>query len=110
MSVPRTPFNDRRSRTWQSLVVCCCIGLAAYFAYHLKNGRHGLEARETLIERLALLDFEIKSLEAGVDRLKRDIALLRPDQPDPDIIDEVARDTLGYVYPNERVLLAPELR
>jgi cell division protein FtsB len=71
------------------------------------NGRHGLEAKSEYIERLTLLDFEIKSLEAGRARLATDVALLAPDQPHPDIVEDIARDTLGYVYPSDRVLLAP---
>ena len=65
-----------------------CLGLTAYFAYHAINGRHGLEARKILIERSSLLEFEIKSLEAVRAKLERDVALLAPDLPDPDMVEE----------------------
>ena len=65
-----------------------CLGLTAYFAYHAINGRHGLEARKSLIERSSLLEFEVKSLEAVRAKLERDVALLAPDLPDPDMVEE----------------------
>lgn len=86
-----------------------CLGLTAYFAYHAINGRHGLEARKRLIERSSLLEFEVKSLEAVRAKLERDVALLSPDLPNPDMVEEVARDVLGFVHPADRVLpRAPE--
>ena len=81
-----------------------CLGMTAYFAYHAISGRHGLEARSRLIERSTLLEFEIKSLEAVRAKLQRDVALLAPELPDPDIVEEIARDVLGFVHPDDRVV------
>jgi cell division protein FtsB len=88
-------------------VLLLCLGLTAYFAYHAITGRHGLEARSRLIERSALLEFEIKSLEAVRAKLGRDVALLSPDKPDPDIVEEVAREVLGFVHPDDTVITRP---
>jgi cell division protein FtsB len=77
--------------------------LTAYFAYHAFNGRHGLEARQDLIERSNLLEFEIRSLEAVRAKLERDVALLKPDLPDADLVEEIARDVLGFARPTERI-------
>ena len=76
-----------------------CLGFTAYFAYHAIYGRHGLEVRSALTERSALLEFEIKSLEAVRANLERDVALLTPDKPNPDIVEEIAREVLGFVDP-----------
>ena len=103
--VMRQPNHDRRSRPRQATVLLLCLGMTAYFAHHAINGRHGLEVRSRLIERSALLEFEIKSLEAVRAKLKRDVALLTPDHPDPDIVEEIARDVLGFVHPQDRVLM-----
>ena len=84
-----------------------CLGLTAYFVHHAINGRHGFEARSRLIERSALLEFEIKSLEAVRAKLERDVALLSPDQPDPDIVEETAREVLGFVRPEDQILAQP---
>lgn len=77
----------------------------AYFTHHAMHGRHGLEARSALIERADLLEFEIRSLETVRARLRHDVALLTPDTPDPDLVEEIARDVLGYVHPTDRVII-----
>ncbi|WP_295559475.1 septum formation initiator family protein [uncultured Hyphomicrobium sp.] len=82
-----------------------CLGLTAYFAFHTLKGRHGLEARDKLLERESALQFEIQSLEAVRAKLERDVALLRPDLPDPDFVEEIARGVLGFAHPRDRVLL-----
>ncbi|MFA5900064.1 MAG: septum formation initiator family protein [Hyphomicrobium sp.] len=81
-----------------------CLALTAYFVHHAFNGRHGFEARSRLVERSALLEFEIKSLEAVRAKLERDVALLSPKQPDPDLVEEISREVLGFVRPGDQVL------
>ena len=84
-----------------------CLGLTAYFVHHAINGRHGFEVRSRLIERSALLEFEIKSLEAVRAKLERDVALLTPQKPDDDLVEEIAREMLGFVRPEDQVLSRP---
>ena len=80
----------------------------AYFAYHARYGRHGLEARSRLVERSALLDFEIKGLESVRTKLRHDVALLSPEVPNSDLVEEIARDVLGYVRSNDRIVVSQE--
>ena len=82
-----------------------CLGLSAYFAFHAFYGRHGFEARAQLVERTSLIEFEIASLEAVRSKLVKDVALLRSDPPDPDLVEEVARDLLGFVHPADRLII-----
>ena len=100
--------HDRRSRprtrVRQVLVLLTCLLATAYFAYHGLYGRHGLSARDVLIERASLLDFEIKSLETVRSKLERDVALLAPELPHPDLVEEIARDVLGYVRATDKIL------
>ena len=84
-----------------------CLGLTAYFVHHAINGRHGFEVRSRLIERSALLEFEIKSLEAARAKLERDVALLSPAKPDADLVEEISREVLGFVRPRDQVLTKP---
>jgi cell division protein FtsB len=86
-------------------VLLTSLCATAYFAHHAIHGRHGLEARSALIERADLLEFEIRSLETVRSRLRHDVALLTRHQPDPDFIEEIARDVLGYVHPDDRVIV-----
>jgi cell division protein FtsB len=85
-------------------VLLVCLGLTGYFAYHTLKGRHGLEVQDALLERESALEFEIQSLEAVRAKLERDVALLRPDPPDPDFVEEVAREVLGFARPHDRVV------
>lgn len=82
-----------------------CLGLSAYFVYHTIHGRHGLFARERLLERSSLLEFETRSLEAVRDRLKRDVDLLAPELPNSDLVEELARDMLGFVDPADHIIV-----
>lgn len=105
----RQPNNDRRSKLRQAAVVLFCLGLMAYFGHHAVHGRHGLEARSRLIERSSLLAFESRSLEAVRGKLERDVALLSPANPHPDLVEEVARDVLGFVKTDDVVILRSQL-
>lgn len=88
----------------QISVSLCCFGLAAYFAYHAIHGRHGFETRERLIQRSEVLEFEIKGLEAVRAKLERDVALLKPELPHADMVEEIARDVLSLARPGDRLL------
>ena len=85
------------------LLVCLC--LTGYFGYHAIQGRHGLEARSRLIERSRVLEREIKALEAVRVRLDREARLLDEGSPDPDFVDELARQTLGFSRAGDRLIV-----
>lgn len=91
-------------RVRQVLVLLTCLSASAYFAHHAIYGRHGLIAREDFMQRANLLDFEIESLQSVEGKLRRDVALLAPEIANPDMIEEIARDVLGYVHPRDRIL------
>lgn len=82
-----------------------CLGLVGYFGHHAVHGRHGLEARQRIEDRMSLLEFEAKSLDVVRAKLKRDVALLSPAKPHPDLVEEVARDVLGYVKADDVVVM-----
>lgn len=81
-----------------------CLGLTAYFAHHTWKGRHGFEARDRLLERQSALEFQLESLETVRSKLERDVALLRPDLPDPDFVEEIAREVLGFAHPRDYIV------
>jgi cell division protein FtsB len=95
---------NARPHLGPALVLLACLSSTAYFIHHAVYGRHGLEARNQLVERSNLLEFEIKSLEAVRSKLEHDVALLAPELPNPDIVEELARDVLGYVHPADRIV------
>jgi cell division protein FtsB len=87
------------------LVLLGSLALAVYFAHHAVNGSHGFQARQKLIERSRVLERDIGRLESVRSRLQRDVALLAPEQPDPDMLVFVAADVLGYVAADAMVVV-----
>ena len=80
-------------------------GAAGYFGYHLQTGDHGLEARAALEGRKAVLEGELAGLKEVRMRLERDVALLRPESLDPDMLDERARAILDLAHPDDLIML-----
>jgi len=82
-----------------------CLGLGAYFSYHLLTGDHGLEAHAKLRDRVAALQGELAGLKAVRLRMERDVDLMRASRLDPDMLDEQARAVLNFAHPNDVVFL-----
>jgi cell division protein FtsB len=98
-------YDRRKGRPRQILVSLFCLFALGYFAYHAIVGKRGLEARSRLIERSRQLEPEIARLEALRARLERDVQLLSA--RDPDIVEELANEILGFARPGDRVVVAP---
>jgi cell division protein FtsB len=97
-------YDRRKGRLRQILVSLFCLCALSYFAYHALNGKRGLEARHRLVERSRVLEPQIKRLEAARMRLEREVRLL--DAGDPDIIEELAIEVLGFARPGDRVIVS----
>ncbi len=80
-------------------------GAAGYFGYHLQIGDHGLKARADLERRKEVLEGELAGLTEVKNRLERDVALLRPESLDPDMVDERARAILDLAHPDDLIML-----
>ncbi len=85
-----------------------CVSLIGYFAYHLFVGDHGLRARTRLETRISTLQGELSGLQAVRAKLDRDVALLRAEYLDPDMLDERARAILNFAHPNDIVIIEPK--
>ena len=100
IDMDRTARRPRRT----PIVLLGAIAATAYFAYHAQYGTHGLQARARLLERAARLDREVAGLEAVRRRLKRDVDALSTEPPSPGIVEEQARDVLGFARPGDIVI------
>ena len=96
-------FDRRNGRPRQTLVSLCCLLAIGYFVYHAISGKRGLEARSRLVERSSMLEPQIKRLEVVRARLEQDVRLLNAG--DPDIIEELAIEVLGFARPGDRVVI-----
>ena len=80
-------------------------GAAGYFGYNLQIGDHGLKAGAELEGRKEVLEGELAGLKDVRARLERDVALLRPESLDPDMLDERARAILDLAHPDDLIML-----
>lgn len=101
--MPSLPETLRRLKRPRFIVALACLGLTGYFAHHALNGRHGLETRRHLVGRLPVVEAQVKVLSETRKRLQREIALLSTEPPSRDLVEETARQVLGYVLPSDIV-------
>jgi cell division protein FtsB len=100
-------MHDRRKgRRRQALVTLCCLLAIGYFAHHATSGGRGYEVRSRLIQRAGMLESEIARLDAARARLIRDVRLL--EAGNPDLVEELAVERLGFARPADRVLIVAE--
>ncbi|MEL6226198.1 MAG: septum formation initiator family protein [Pseudomonadota bacterium] len=88
------------------LVLLGCFAMAAYFGHHTISGKYGLKAQAELLDRKAVVEQQIAGLGAAQARLKRDIGLLNQSPPDPDLVEEMARSTLGFARAEDRIFVS----
>ena len=101
----RAPFDLRRRLRWQSWLVIVGLGLAAYFGYHAVNGNRGLLAQQQLSGNLNAKEKQLAALRRERESLERKVLRLRSGSLDPDLIDELAREALSMVEPEDVIIL-----
>lgn len=106
-------FMNFKSRHFQRLsqkaiAPFFALSLIGYFIYHSIQGDRGILAWVQLQERLAMalcqLDATLKEKKA----LEEIVQDLRPESINRDLLDQQVRLQLGYVHPNEVVILQIE--
>lgn len=75
-----------------------------YFSYHAMEGNHGLKAWLHSRGEQAILAEKAAVIRAEREALERKVALLKPDNLDPDLLSEEVRGVLGYTHENEVVI------
>ena len=89
----------------RALFPAFCTVVIAYFAYHLINGNRGLIAWQQLQLEVVELQSELDAMRQERAHLEQRIALLQPDNLDPDMLDQRAREILNLAHPDEIVIL-----
>lgn len=81
----------------------------AYFAYHTFQGEHGLRAASVYDAQIRELSVLAQKVRSEREMLEHRVALLAPNQVDPDYAEELVRRHLGLAHPDEDVImLTPE--
>lgn len=93
-----------RSIRFDYLVSCGCLLLLSYFAWHSWYGpRSHSYVAELTAGSTVLLDRKA-ALESRKLGLQQQVTLLRPESVDPDMLEELARQSLGWVAANELII------
>ncbi|WP_084396112.1 FtsB family cell division protein [Henriciella aquimarina] len=82
--------------------------LTAYFAYHAFAGEQGLGHWSDMQATLETKEAELSEIRDANDQLRADIARLTPGTVDPDLVEALARDDLGFAYPDEIILMSEQ--
>jgi len=86
------------------LVGVCVVG---YFAYHTVHGDRGLVALTRLQDQVAEANATLAQVSAEKAEMQRRADMLRPDNLDPDLLEERSRAVLNYSHPDELIILLP---
>jgi cell division protein FtsB len=78
--------------------------LIGYFGVNAYNGNRGLRAKQDIDQQIAALTAELNSLRIERDAWEQSIKLLRAPTIDRDMLDQRAREQLGYATPDELIL------
>lgn len=90
----------------QVLAIC----LVGYFAFHAIQGDRGVLAYMRLQESLNQTEAVLAELKAQRQSLAHRVSLLQPDNLDPDLLEERAREILNFARPDEVVILRESAR
>jgi cell division protein FtsB len=78
--------------------------MIAYFGYHGVHGERGLRAHRNFNAEIAALNAELAGFEAERKAIEERVARFAPNSVDRDLLDEEARESLGWLHPNDRVI------
>ncbi|MFQ5970687.1 MAG: septum formation initiator family protein [Alphaproteobacteria bacterium] len=98
-------LHEIRSRVRQAVAPVLGALLIGYFSYHLVQGNHGLIAYTKLKANIAIAKDRRAELQAERGRIEARVRLLRPDNLDPDMLEERARAMLNVAHPEEIIIL-----
>lgn len=79
--------------------------MLAYFSYHMVQGQQGVLSLMQLQTKVEKAETLHSALQVERGEMEARVALLRPDNLDPDMIEERARVMLNFAHPNEIVIL-----
>ncbi len=104
------PVQERSKHFSSILFLLVSLGLISYFIYHALQGNHGLKARTHLKWRVERLERQHAELSKLRTQIERDVALLKPEKIDPDMLDQQARKLLNIVHSDDIIILRPRVK
>jgi cell division protein FtsB len=93
----KSPLN----RLWVPVLAIMFLG---YFGYHAFTGSYGLWSLDRLGVEAETLKAQLETLKTERAGIERQVAFLKPDSLDADVIDTEARTSLNLLRPDEVVI------
>ncbi len=104
-----TLLYEMRKRARHIVGPVLAISVFGYFAYHSVQGDRGLIAWLQLGQQVEIAQATLEKVSPDRSALEHRARLLRPDNLDPDMLDERARQVLSLTRPDEIVIFDKEL-
>lgn len=93
------------SRVFRSGVAALSLLLIAYFGLFALEGDRGYASLQTTQRHVAEAQARLTQVRAEREVIERKVIALRPGSIDADLLDEQARENLGFVRPGEIIIL-----
>lgn len=90
-----------RLKRLEILVGTGCIALLSYFIWQAELGPRGFHYQTKLQAQGLKLTTDLETLKQQRKLLEEKVAELRPDSIDPDLLDEMARQSLNFASPEQ---------
>ena len=98
-----------RTHRFDIAITFACFALLGYFAWHAWEGPRGYPYRAELAITMAEHEIDLSAVHLKRMVMEKKVALLQPDQVDPDMLDELARGRLELARPNEVVGITDQI-
>ncbi|MFZ5836142.1 MAG: FtsB family cell division protein [Pseudomonadota bacterium] len=98
-----------RRRLRHAAVPALCACAVVYFGYHAIQGDRGLITYFRYGQYIDTLKGEYDQTVRQREMLEHRVSLMRSQSLDPDLLEERARDVLGFAHPNDRVIYLDQL-
>jgi cell division protein FtsB len=95
----------RPRKTGRLIVPAMTALVLSYFGYHVYHGEFGIDSKDRLRERAAVLESELDTLRAERFALESRVALMHDGTMDRDMLDEQARRSLNVSAPDELTIM-----
>lgn len=98
---------ELRRRIRHAIFPLLGIAMAGYFSYHALTGDRSLVAFFRITDEIKAAKADLAQAKAERQKLEHRVSLLRSESLDPDMLDERARWSLGFVGDREIIILGP---
>lgn len=85
-------------------VTAVCLSLLGFVGWHGLYGSRSLDRSHALDERVKTLEASLDSVRAEREAFEAHVRLMRPESIDPDLVEELARKTLGFTRKGDIVV------